>query len=49
MPPRPGARQAGPGGTIAAHERQGGGALFRLSFPAELVTAAHGEEAAFAS
>ena len=28
------------GGTIAAHERQGGGAVFRLSFPAELVTAA---------
>ena len=37
------------GGTIAAHERQGGGAVFRLSFPAELVTAARGEEAALAS
>ena len=36
------------GGTIGAHERQGGGAVFRLSFPAELVTAATVEEPALA-
>ena len=37
------------GGTIAAIERPGGGTVFRLSFPAELVTAARGEEPALAS
>ncbi len=37
------------GGTIAALERPGGGAVFRLTFPAELVTAARGEEPALAS
>jgi two-component system, OmpR family, sensor histidine kinase KdpD len=37
------------GGTIVALERPGGGTVFRLSFPAELVTAAAGEEPALAS
>jgi two-component system sensor histidine kinase KdpD len=37
------------GGTIAAVERAGGGTVFRLSFPADLVTAAAGEEPALAS
>ena len=37
------------GGTIAALDRQGGGTVFRLTFPAELVTAAAGEEPALAS
>jgi two-component system, OmpR family, sensor histidine kinase KdpD len=32
------------GGTIAAVERPSGGALFRISFPASLTTAAAGEE-----
>jgi hypothetical protein len=37
------------GGTIGTAERAGGGAVFRLSFPAELVLAAVGEEPALAS
>ena len=37
------------GGTIAAIDRPGGGTVFRLSFPAELVMAARGEEPALAS
>ena len=37
------------GGTIAAVERPGGGAVFRLSFPAELIVADAGAEAALAS
>ena len=37
------------GGTIAAVERAGGGTVFRLSFPAHLLTEAAGEEAALAS
>ena len=36
------------GGTIAAVDRPGGGTVFRLSFPAELVTAATAEEALLA-
>ncbi len=37
------------GGTITAVSRPGGGTIFRLSFPAELVTVARGEEPALAS
>ena len=37
------------GGTIAAVERPGGGAVFRLSFPAELIVADTGAEAVLAS
>ena len=37
------------GGTIAALDRQGGGSVFRLTFPAELMTAAQDEEHALAS
>ena len=36
------------GGTIAALDRQGGGSVFRLTFPAELMTAARDEEHALA-
>ena len=36
------------GGTITAIDRQGGGTVFRLSFPAALATAAESEETAVA-
>ena len=36
------------GGTIQASDRPGGGAVFRLTFPRELVTVPGTEEPAFA-